>query len=585
MSIRKWFILILAIVALMSLATYAGATGALFVDNEESSDDALGFGWGLTTLDDEFEDTPWDANWDENDSTAWQQSDAQAHSGTYSARGRDTESGYLTSDDLYASSSTNITLHLWFYPKNIEAGDLLIESFNGSSWNTIYDLTAYPTYADTTWCEFSEVITDSQYFIAGLRIRFNNTGMVDTDDAAWIDGVLVVTDSIPPSAPTGLAATLGEEQVTLDWNDNSESDLDGYNVYRSLTSGANFTQINGSLVETSDYVDTGLTNDITYYYVVSAVDLGSNESGYSSEDNAIPTDLPPAAPTGLVATGWEEEVELDWSNNGESDLDGYNVYRSLTSGDNYTKINGSLVATSNFTDTGLTNDVTYYYVVTAVDLSVYESSTSSEDSATPTDLPPAVPTSLVATAGDKQATLNWADNSDTDLDGYNVYRSTTSGSGYSKINGSLVSTSNYTDTGLTGGTTYYYVVTAVDLGSNESGYSNEDSTTPTDPAPSAPTGLAATPGDRQAILDWNDNSEGDLDGYNVYRSLTSGANFTQINGSLVSTSNYTNTELTGGTTYYYVVTAVDLASHESAYSAQDSATPTDLAPAAPTGLA
>ncbi len=568
----------------MTLATYVGTTGAFFVDDELSSDDSLGFGWGLTTLNDGFEGSPWDDNWDENGSTVWLQSSAQAYSGTYAASGTKTEASYLTSDDLFASSATNITIHFWYRPSSIEAGDILFQAYNGTAYNTLYDLLSYPTYADNTWCEFSEVINDSQYFIAGFRIRFNNTGMTNNNDAVWIDDVLVITDSIPPAAPTNLVATLGEEQVSLDWDNNSENDIDGYNVYRSLTSGSGYSKINGSLVENSDYLDTGLTNNTTYYYVVTAVDLGNNESSYSNEDYATPTDLPPSAPTGLEATAGEEEVELDWNDNTESDIDGYNVYRSTTSGSGYSKINTGLVATSNYTDTGLTNDVTYYYVVTAVDLSAFESSMSSEANATPTDLPPDIPTSLVATPGDKKATLDWVDNTDTDLDGYNVYRSTTSGSGYSKINTGLVATSNYTDTGLTGGITYYYVVTAVDLGANESGYSNEDDATPTDPAPSPPTGLTATAGDRQASLDWNDNSEGDLAGYNVYRSLTSGSGYSKINSSLVSASNYTDTDLNGGTTYYYVVTAVDLASHESAYSAQDDATPYDLAPAAPTGL-
>ncbi len=388
----------------------------------------------------------------------------------------------------------------------------------------------------------------------------------------------------PPALPTGLTGTPGDAQVSLDWTDNGESDLDGYNVYRSTTSGSGYVKINGSLVETSSYLDTGLTGGITYYYVVTAVDLASNESGYSDEESATPTDPPPSAPTGLAATPHDAEVELNWNDNSESDLDGYNVYRSTTSGSGYTKINGSLVSISNYTDNTVTNDVTYYYVVTAVDITSSESGYSSEVSVTP-DATPAAPAGLTATAGDKQISLDWNDNGEGDIDGYNVYRSLTSGSGYSKINVSLVETSEYVDTGLPGGVTYYYVVTAVDLIENESGYSAEDSATPTDPPPAAPTGLTATAGDRQVSLDWADNSESDLDGYNVYRSTTSGSGYTKINGSLLEASDYTDTGLTGGTTYYYVVMAVDLASHESEYSSEDDATPTDPPPAAPTGLA
>ena len=59
------------------------------------------------------------------------------------------------------------------------------------------------------------------------------------------------------------------------------------------------------------------------------------------------------------------------------------------------------------------------------------------------------------------------------VSGYNVYRSTTSGTGYAKVNGSLVAAVNYTDSSVANGTTYYYVTTAVDGSGNESSNSNE----------------------------------------------------------------------------------------------------------------
>ena len=52
---------------------------------------------------------------------------------------------------------------------------------------------------------------------------------------------------------------------------------------------------------------------------------------------------------------------------------------------------------------------------------------SNDDSATPTDTTPAAPTTLVATAGDAQVSLNWDDNTEADLAGYNVHRATTTG--------------------------------------------------------------------------------------------------------------------------------------------------------------
>jgi hypothetical protein len=67
--------------------------------------------------------------------------------------------------------------------------------------------------------------------------------------------------------------------------------------------------------------------------------------------------------------------------------------------------------------------------------------------------------------------LTWTASTST-VSGYNVYRSTVSGSSYTKINSSLVTALNYTDSTVQNGTTYYYVTTAVDSSGNESAYSN-----------------------------------------------------------------------------------------------------------------
>ena len=68
--------------------------------------------------------------------------------------------------------------------------------------------------------------------------------------------------------------------------------------------------------------------------------------------------------------------------------------------------------------------------------------------------------------------LSWAA-STSSVSGYNVYRSTSSGSGYGKISSGLVSALAYSDSTVQSGTTYYYVVTAVDSSGNESTDSNQ----------------------------------------------------------------------------------------------------------------
>jgi hypothetical protein len=68
--------------------------------------------------------------------------------------------------------------------------------------------------------------------------------------------------------------------------------------------------------------------------------------------------------------------------------------------------------------------------------------------------------------------LSWTASTST-VSGYNVYRSTTNGTGYVKINTSLIFGLTYADSNVSNGTTYYYLATAVDASGNESGDSNQ----------------------------------------------------------------------------------------------------------------
>ena len=71
--------------------------------------------------------------------------------------------------------------------------------------------------------------------------------------------------------------------VDLDWNNNTEPDLIGYNAYRSAN-GTDYTKLNTSLILVSSFRDKTPLNPATtnYYYKVTAVDTNGNESAYSS---------------------------------------------------------------------------------------------------------------------------------------------------------------------------------------------------------------------------------------------------------------------------------------------------------------
>ncbi len=92
------------------------------------------------------------------------------------------------------------------------------------------------------------------------------------------------TDTTPPSAPTNLAANVSGANVVLNWDDNAESDLFGYQIFRSDTSGGPLVFIDEVYgATTSTYIHVGSTSG---FYKVLAIDFALNESAFSNEDEA-----------------------------------------------------------------------------------------------------------------------------------------------------------------------------------------------------------------------------------------------------------------------------------------------------------
>ncbi|MCS7460853.1 S-layer homology domain-containing protein [Paenibacillus doosanensis] len=177
-----------------------------------------------------------------------------------------------------------------------------------------------------------------------------------------------------------MTVTAGSGQVSLKWSE--VAGAASYNVKRSTTQGGAYATIAENVTGTS-YTDTGLMNGTTYYYVVTAVNDGG-ESANSAEAEATPTEpVTPAgplkAPEGLTLTASSGQVSLKWSE--VAGAASYNVKRSTTQGGAYATIVENVAGTS-YTDTGLMNGTTYYYVVTAVN-DGGESANSAEAEATP----------------------------------------------------------------------------------------------------------------------------------------------------------------------------------------------------------
>ncbi|GFO69040.1 hypothetical protein GMLC_26190 [Geomonas limicola] len=191
---------------------------------------------------------------------------------------------------------------------------------------------------------------------------------------------------------------------------------------------------------------------------------------------------------------------------------------------------------------------------------------------------PAALTGVTAGAGDQQATVTWTPVSN--ATSYNIYYSTSASVSTSTGSKVVNATTPYNVTGLTNGTTYHFVVTAVNAG-GESTVSNEVSATPEPPAPAALAGVTATAGNLQVAVNWATVSN--ATGYNIYYSTTPNVTTAAVDKVLNVAGPSTVTGLLNGTTYYFVVTAIN-GGGESPVSNEVSAMPVPAVPAKPTGL-
>jgi poly(beta-D-mannuronate) lyase len=179
--------------------------------------------------------------------------------------------------------------------------------------------------------------------------------------------------------------------------------------------------------------------------------------------------------------------------------------------------------------------------------------------------PPSAPTNLAAAAASGQINLTWSAASG--ANGYTVKRSTADGGPFENI-ATAVTSAGYVDTNINFGTVYYYVVSANNA-AGESANSNQASALARLDSPAAPGGLHTASGNGEAKIYWTASAT--AASYHVKRSLTSGGTYTTV-GANVAGSEFTDSGLTNGTTYFYKVSAVNAAG-ESALSSATSASP------------
>ncbi len=374
-----------------------------------------------------------------------------------------------------------------------------------------------------------------------------------------------------PLAPSGLSAISNNDTtVNLTWIDNSDNETK-FIIERSLEESTGFEFIDSVGIDSSEYFDSSLVFNTTYYYRVFAVS-GQDSSEYANTasvltgavlmDNTTITrcDYYLLDPGGLNNYSNDENktIVLEPAVNGtkvkldfesfylHNNYDFLYVYDGSSTSDpllatltgsslpaNIIASNSNGILTLKFTSNGYTTYSGFKIHVGCFDIPEKPSELSLIDAAT------------------NSISVNWTDNSDNELE-FLIYKSLLENGSFSIIDTTLENVNTYTDEGLISGTTYYYSVRA----SGVDGISNfSDTLTATTTGPLAPSDLIAISiGSTSNKVSWADNSNNE-DVFIIERSLNESSDFAQIATTNANINWYNDEGLTFDTEYFYRVKA------------------------------
>lgn len=442
-----------------------------------------------------------------------------------------------------------------------DSGDPLCDSSN-------YDNVKSPTViknlkAGTTYY-FRVVVTDADKVIPGSVVSEEVTLAIPLDSYTEKPGTISAT------------ATPGDGQVTISWPDVPRASF--YIIQSGKTSGSYPNVI--SRLAKSPYIVKNLTNEQMSFYVVIAVN--SVGSTISNEMQATPK-TPPGAFTFLANPG-DAKITLNW--NASTNAISYQISRSTSASGPFseiTNITATDASSYSYEDTTVTNGTTYYYQVRAkaqvcIDNGTINCIPAPESdkvlSANATPIASPVKVTVTGTPGDSSATLTWS--SPGDGSSYTVQYGTTQGIYDHLISSSAASP--FLISNLSNGVTYYFRVISV----NAIGSVNADEVIVVPAAPSIiplPGAFAVSSvaiGSKITLT----FSAANATSYAVLRGTSPGNYGAPL--STNATSPYEDTNVSNGTTYYYMVTATNAVGTTYA-SSEISAVP-NIPNVVPTGL-
>ena len=397
-------------------------------------------------------------------------------------------------------------------------------------------------------------------------------------------GAEAMSDESAPGAPRNVAAVAAEDnpdEITLGWSapltDAEGGDLtglSGFVIFRTEGTTEAFTPVDTVAAGVRRYVDGGLKALTAYTYAVVAFDADGNESPQTRSNVTQTAGLP--VPAGLQATDEVGRILLSWFAVDNSDLAGYDVYRSTSSDGEFVALAGAdgssfTTGRTTFVDSNLAGGTLLFYKVQAVGSNGLRSELSSFTSgeAQGDESSPGQPRNVSAVADEDDSgriSVGWSapvTDSDggalTGLAGYVLLRAEGTDGAFLLVDSLSAETREFADTGLRALTDYRYALSAYDDSGNE-GQQVLSNLTRTSGLPT-PAGLQAVDGIERILLSWSAVDNSDLAGYDLFRASTSNGDFQRLTGSegtsfTTGRTTFIDSGLTAGDLFFYKVQAI-----------------------------
>ncbi len=178
-----------------------------------------------------------------------------------------------------------------------------------------------------------------------------------------------------PSTPTVFDPGNGTELIVQWTSTNTEPDLAGYRIAVRDSGGLFYNTIIDAGNMNADTI-AGLTPGVSVYISISAYDTSGNESIFSTEVLAHPSDTPPP-PGGVASTSFASNISLSWVPNPQTiNVTKHRIYRSTSRTSGFSVYDSVLVPSVEYTDNAAAINTLYFYQVRAVDSDGSESGPS-----------------------------------------------------------------------------------------------------------------------------------------------------------------------------------------------------------------